>query len=70
MTVEGRTGYGMPRMKKTVHYPDETNGSRLAVEARRKANALTAEQRREHFNKAMVLIYGGHKPKEAARAGR
>jgi len=50
-------------MKRTLHYPDETTGSRLAADARRKANALTAEQRRAHFNKAMVLIYGGHKPK-------
>ena len=50
-------------MKKTLHYPDETTGSRLAADARRKANVLTAEQRRDHFNKAMVLIYGGHKPK-------
>ena len=45
-------------------YPETTAGSRLASKARKLASKLTAEQRREHFNGAMAMIYGG--AKEAA----
>lgn len=45
-------------------YPETTAGSRLALKARKLASKLTAEQRREHFNGAMAMIYGG--AKEAA----
>lgn len=45
--------------KKKLSYPDETEGSRLAAETRRRANRLTAEQRREHFRRGMAIIYGG-----------
>jgi len=44
---------------KKPDYPEETPGSRLAAKARKMANKLTPEQRREHFNGAMAMIYGG-----------
>jgi hypothetical protein len=47
--------------QKKPDYPEETPGSRLATKARKLANQLTPEQRREHFNKAMTMIYGGAK---------
>jgi hypothetical protein len=46
---------------KKPDYPEETSGSRLAAKARKLANKLTPEQRREHFNGAMTMIYGGAK---------
>jgi hypothetical protein len=49
---------------KKPDYPETTAGSRLASKARKLASKLTAEQRREHFNGAMAMIYGG--AKEAA----
>ena len=56
--------------KKPLDYPEETEGSRLAAKSRKMANSLTAEQRREYFNRAMVMIYGGDERKEAAGSGR
>ena len=47
--------------KKKLDYPEETSGSRLAGKARKLANKLTPEQRREHFNGAMAMIYGAKK---------
>ena len=44
--------------QKKLDYPEETPGSRLAAKARKLANKLTPEQRREHFNGAMTMIYG------------
>ena len=44
---------------KKPDYPKVTPGSRLAAKARKLADKLTPEQRREHFNKAMTMIYGG-----------
>ena len=46
---------------KKSDYPESTAGSRLASKARKLGNKLTAEQRREHFNDAMAMIYGGAK---------
>jgi hypothetical protein len=46
---------------KKPDYPETTAGSRLASKARKLASKLTAEQRREHFNGAMAMIYGGAK---------
>ena len=40
------------RAAKKLDYPEETPGSRLAAKARKLANKLTPEQRREHFNGA------------------
>ena len=57
------------RRKKKLDYPDETNGTRWAAEARKLASKLTPEQRAEHFRRAMVKIYGGQ-PKEATGTGR
>jgi hypothetical protein len=52
---------------KNTDYPEETPGSRLAAKARKLANKLTPEQRREHFNGAMAMIYGGAKEAAIAR---
>ncbi|HXR49012.1 MAG TPA: hypothetical protein VN784_16370 [Candidatus Limnocylindrales bacterium] len=52
---------------KKPDYPEETPGSRLAAKARKLANKLTPEQRREHFNGAMTMIYGGAKEATLAR---
>ena len=46
---------------KKSDYPAETSGSRLAAKARKLASKLTPEQRREHFNEAMAMIYGAAK---------
>ena len=46
---------------KKLDYPGTTAGSRLAAKARKLASKLTAEQRREHLNGAMAMIYGGAK---------
>ena len=54
--------------QKKLDYPEESPGSRLAAKARKLSNKLTPEQRREHFNGAMTMIYGG--AKEAALARR
>ena len=35
--------------RKKIDYPDETNGTRWAAEARKMASKMTAEQRAEHF---------------------
>jgi hypothetical protein len=43
--------------QKKLDYPEETPGSRLAAKARKLASKLTPEQRREHFNGAMTMIY-------------
>ena len=53
-----------------VGYPEETPGSRLAAKARKLANKLTPEQRREHFNGAMTMIYGAEKRSAALVFGR
>jgi len=50
--------------RKRLDYPETTAGSRLAAKARKLASKLTPEHRREHFNQAMTMIYGG--AKEAA----
>lgn len=54
--------------QKRPDYPEETDGSRLAAKARKLAGKIAPEQRRDHFNKAMTMIYGG--AKEAAIARR
>ena len=53
--------------QKKLDYPGETSGSLLAAKARKRANKLTLEQRREHFNGAMAMIYGGAKEATLAR---
>lgn len=55
------------RKRKKLDYPDETNGTRWAAEARRLASNLTPEQEAEHFRRAMVKVYGGQK--ESGRHG-
>ena len=44
------------RKRKKLDYPEETNGSRWAAEARRLASKLTPEQEAEHFRRAMVKV--------------
>ena len=57
------------RKRKKILYPDETNGTRWAAEARRLTSKMTPAERAEHFRQAMVKIYGGQ-PKEATGARR
>jgi hypothetical protein len=57
------------RKRKKLDYPDVTNGTRWAAEARRLASKMTAAERAEHFRQAMVKIYGGQ-PKETTGAER
>ncbi|MBI2949955.1 MAG: hypothetical protein HYY23_20165 [Verrucomicrobia bacterium] len=52
------------RKRAKLDYPTETEGSRLAAKARKMASKLTPEERRAHFNAAMVLIYGGDDTKK------
>lgn len=40
-------------------YPEDTEGSRVAREAREAANNLTDEERAELFRFGMQVIYGG-----------
>jgi hypothetical protein len=66
-------GYVVPVMRqpaskqKKLDYPEATNGTRWAAEARRLASKLTPEQEAEHFRRAMAKVYGG-KHKEVAGA--
>jgi hypothetical protein len=57
------------RKRKKLDYPDKTNGTRWAAEARRIASKMTPAERAEHFRQAMVKIYGGQ-PKETTGTGR
>jgi len=44
------------RKRKKLNYPDKTNGTRWAAEARRLTSKMTAAERAEHFRQAMVKI--------------
>jgi len=55
--------------RKKLDYPDETPGSCLAAEIRKRANKLTAEQRRTHVNAAMAMVYGGARVTKTTGAG-
>ncbi|MBI2928718.1 MAG: hypothetical protein HYY24_23900 [Verrucomicrobia bacterium] len=57
------------RRKKKLDYPDETNGTRWAAEARKLASKMTSAEHAEHLRQAIVKIYGGQ-PKQAVGAGR
>jgi hypothetical protein len=57
-----------PIKKKKLDYPEETEGSRVAAETRRRCNKLTAEERREHLRKAMSIVYGGDQTPKTTRA--
>jgi hypothetical protein len=60
---------GQPVNKaKKLNYPEETEGSRLAVKVRKLASKLTPEEEAEHFRRGMAKIYGGQ-PKEISGAG-
>ena len=54
--------------KKPLDYPEETNGTRWAAEARKQTSKMTRVQRAELFRRGMVRIHGGQ-PKEATGAG-
>ena len=45
------------KSRKLLDYPDQTRGSKLAGEVRKKANALSPKQRAEYFRKGMAMIY-------------
>jgi hypothetical protein len=42
--------------QKKLDYPQTTAGSRLAAKARKMANSLTREERREHINAALAML--------------
>jgi hypothetical protein len=56
------------KSRKLLDYPDQTHGSKLAAELRKKANRLSPKQREEYFRKGMAMIYGSEGTKEASRA--
>jgi hypothetical protein len=53
--------------RKKLDYPEVTNGTRWAAEARRLASKLTPEQEAEYIRRGMAKVYGG-KPKEVTGA--
>ena len=55
--------------KRPLDYPEETEGSKIAAQIRKRVSGMTREQRAEHFKRGMVKIYGGQWPKEAAGTG-
>ena len=59
-----------PSKAKKTEYPDKTVGSKLAAEARERANSLTDEERAEYLEGAKGLIYGRARTKEAAGSRR
>lgn len=56
------------RKRKKLDYPEVTNGTRWAAEARKLASKLTPEEEAEHFRRAMAKVYGSQ-PKEITGAG-
>src|SRR5437762_12827700 len=54
-----------PKKRKKLEYPEETNGTRWAAEARKLTSKMTAAERAEHFRQAMVKIYGGELKKSS-----
>lgn len=50
----------MKRKKKlTFDYPEETEGTRLAAQARAECNSLSREERAKLLEGALKVIYGG-----------
>jgi hypothetical protein len=45
--------------RKNPDYPEETNGTRWAAEARRLTSKMTPAERAEHFRQAMLKVYAG-----------
>jgi hypothetical protein len=64
LVLLGCTGYFASAMRQTaskrkkLDYPEVTNGTRWAAEARRLASKLTPEQEAECFRRGMARIYG------------
>ncbi|MBI4663846.1 MAG: hypothetical protein HY735_34020 [Verrucomicrobia bacterium] len=56
--------------RRRLDYPLETPGSKLAAEARKRANSLTDDQRAEALEGARALIYGHAKTRQVAGARR
>jgi len=54
------------KSRKLVDNPDQTRGSKLAAEVRKKANSLSPKQRADYFRKGMAMIHGGAGSKEAS----
>ena len=55
------------KQRKALDYPEETAGSKMAAEIRKKTNGLTAKQRADYFRRGMAMIYGGNGTKKASR---
>jgi hypothetical protein len=56
------------KSRKLLDYPDQTRGSKMAAEVRKKANGLSSKQRAEFFRKGLAMIYAGGGTKKASRA--
>lgn len=56
------------KLKLLAEYPDETEGSRIAAQARRLSGKLSREERRRLFHRAMVRIHGGLMPDDSNNA--
>ena len=56
------------RKRKKLDYPEVTNGTRWAAEARKLASKLTPEEEAEHFRRAMAKVYATQ-PTEITGAG-
>jgi hypothetical protein len=54
-------------VRRKLDYPTNTIGSRLAAKARKIASKHTAEERREHINAALAMIYAGAKETTLSR---
>jgi hypothetical protein len=48
-------------MKRTFDYPEETKGSKLAREIRKKCNTLSPKEQMELFQRGMDIINGVRK---------
>ncbi len=59
----------VPNQKvRNFDYPEETEGSRIAAENRKKANSLNQADRENLFEEGMRIIYGGSQPKQTVRS--
>lgn len=65
----GRMNKPRKSTAKAVNYPSETNGSKWAAENRKKASALTDQERDSLFRSGLFRLYGGI-ARQAVRSGR
>lgn len=55
------------RKPKKTEYPQETRGSKVASEIRKRANSLNDTEREDLFKQGMQIIYGGTAKAPCAR---